>query len=992
MTLAIARIWEGRQGERRRLLGTGFAVGSDLGLTAFHCVGDRATGQVSRSKVWFGFANGVELEAEYEGGDPRADFAVIRFVNPLPDGFLPVPLATSAAEHSPFRSLGYPSVLSNTGMLDIVPISGLVTNSQGSLRDGTSVILLQCAEAAATEGLQLHGMSGAPVLTGTPEAAVALIRWNPESADDPRRLAVGGIVCACPMRSVLEKFSALAPHVVDSPPPLARFITWPLPKVFEADCYELGVALSEVFDRLKEHGEVAPYIPRDADTQVLRALRVPRRFVLIVGEAAAGKTRTACELLLRHAPQLPLVVPRSDLTDGLASLIEAYEGWPNRPPEAVLWLDDLQRFLGAKGLTAQTLRRAQDLGLGVVATIRRRELEKFRPAGMELDKLVQDVYDRADVVQLPEGMSADERAAAARLYPDQEFLEGLGETFISGRRLKERLDNGAAELRAAVRAAADWIRVGFSLPIPEDRLCNLFPAYFRSQKPLVDITRELLEQGIARAREPVATYSALFFRESAENGAWRFRVPDFVTDYIEAQDIPILEETWSLAVRSLDTPGAPLMLGHTAQVRRSQTVIKEKIRQGITEFFEPVSETFLDRISEQAWKYGAELGDGECALELGLLLFRRGDNAGAETWWSRSAELGNMRGLYNYGVALHARQELSGAERAWRRAADLGHALAAFNLGRLLKQQGDLYGAEAAWEGGMDLGEPLAAHNLGLSRADRGDSSGAEAAYRQAVTLGSPASAVNLGAMIQARGDTEGAKQAWRAGVRLFLPESPLLATLDLSPSVIQHVWSPLPAHISKRVLEAYNPGSKWGIDFLWELGGRLFQAGDEEAAEIAWREGVKRKSIKCADNLGHMLRHRNDIEEAVEVWRQGVELGSSDAALWLGKTLYERGQKREARAAWEKAVAAGAPYAAYFLGLSLFHDEQDPRAAEAVLRRGIELDSVECAEVLGTILENQNRRDEARSAWRRAVELGSQQAISWVESLDAGKNAKGRD
>jgi tetratricopeptide (TPR) repeat protein len=991
MTLAIARVWEGRPGEQRTLLGTGFAVGHDLGLTAFHCVGDRTTGQVSRPKVWFGFADGVELEAEYESGDPRADFAVIRFVNQLSDGFLPVPLATSAAEHSPFRSLGYPAVLSSTGMLDIVPISGVVTNGQGSLRDGTPVILLQCAEAAATAGLQLHGMSGAPVLTGTPEAAVGLIRWNPESADDPRRLAVGGIVCACPMRSVLEKFSALAPHVVDSPPPAARFITWPLPKVFEADCYELGVALSEVFDRRKEHGEVAPYIPRDADTEVLRALRVPRRFVLIVGEAAAGKTRTACELLLRHAPQLPLVVPRSDLTDGLASLIEAYEGWPNRPPEAVLWLDDLQRFLGAKGLTAQTLRRAQDLGLGVVATIRRRELEKFRPAGMELDKLIQDVYDRADVVQLPEGMSADERAAAARLYPDQEFLEGLGETFISGRRLKERFDNGAAELRAAVRAAADWIRVGFSSPIPEDRLCNLFPAYFRNQKPLVDITRELLEQGIAQAREPVATYSALFFRESAENGAWRFRVPDFVTDYIEAQDIPILEETWSLAVRSLDTPGAALMVGHTAQTRQSQVLIKQKSRQGITEFSEPVRETFLGHISEQAWARGAELGDGECALELGSQRSRHGDNAGAELWWSKSADLGDMRGLNNYGVVLAARQDLAAAERAWRRSAELGHALAGRNLGLLLQQQGDLDGAEAAWARSMELGDALAAHNLGSLRAQRGDGPGAEATLRQAIALGSPASAVDLGVMLQARGDMEGAKQVWRAGVRLFLPESSLLAALDLSPSVIQHVWSPLPAHISKRVLEAYNPGSEWSMDFLWELGGRLVQAGDLEGAEVAWREGVKRRSAKCAVNLGHMLRQRNDIGEA-EVWRQGMELGSADAALWLGKILYQQDQRAEACATWQKAVTAGSPDAAYVLGLSLFHDDQDAVAAEAMWRHGIELGSADCADVLGTILEKQNRRDEARSAWRRAVELGSQQAIAWLESLDADNNAKGRD
>jgi hypothetical protein len=211
MAFAIAEVRERGPGVRGSPLGTAFAVSREYGLTAFHCIGDRHTGKVSRPVVRLSFKGGAELEAEYESGDAKADFALLRFLGQLPEDLIAVPLAADATPRAPFWSFGYPSHVLNVAMLDGVFITGAVTRT-GSLKDGTEVIFLRSYEASAAEPLRLHGMSGAPVLTGDPEAAVGLIRWNPQGTDG---LAIGGILCACPMRLVLQKLPALKRYIVE---------------------------------------------------------------------------------------------------------------------------------------------------------------------------------------------------------------------------------------------------------------------------------------------------------------------------------------------------------------------------------------------------------------------------------------------------------------------------------------------------------------------------------------------------------------------------------------------------------------------------------------------------------------------------------------------------------------------------------------------------------------------------------------------------------
>jgi len=210
MTAAIAKLFDGVPEKGGVFRGTAFAVSREVGLTAFHCVGNRESGEVLVKRVvllFRGDMRDIKIEAEVEKGDHRADFALLRFLGSLPDVLQPIPLTRGVAPHAPFRCAGYPPVLGP----DIIYSHGEVVAPETTIFGGADALQLYSNESAAK--LSLHGMSGSPVLVGElSEAAVGLIRWNPESEDNPD-VAVGGTVYACPIRSVLKLYPDLEHYV-----------------------------------------------------------------------------------------------------------------------------------------------------------------------------------------------------------------------------------------------------------------------------------------------------------------------------------------------------------------------------------------------------------------------------------------------------------------------------------------------------------------------------------------------------------------------------------------------------------------------------------------------------------------------------------------------------------------------------------------------------------------------------------------------------------
>lgn len=94
---------------------------------------------------------------------------------------------------------------------------------------------------------------------------------------------------------------------------------------------------------------VPPYITRDIEPELHDALRRGEGFILLVGESAAGKTRAAFEGMRLLLGDYRFVAP--NFRDALRALLEILK----ETGDYVVWLDDLERFLGSGGLTTASL-------------------------------------------------------------------------------------------------------------------------------------------------------------------------------------------------------------------------------------------------------------------------------------------------------------------------------------------------------------------------------------------------------------------------------------------------------------------------------------------------------------------------------------------------------------------------------------------------------------------------------------------------------------
>jgi SAM-dependent methyltransferase len=203
MTLALGCL--STLGPRKKVpLGSVFAVTRRFALTSLHCVRDDRTTTVM-ARVLCEWQQGETSEAAVQAWDERNDIALLRLSRALPDSLDPLSLTSDVESNDQFVAPGAPSALSE---LQLAAVSGWVLWPNAPMPDGGPGIELYCHQVAA--GLSLHGLSGAPVLTGNMECAVGVIRWNPQQADRPE-LAAGGTVYAAPGREVLKQWPYLAP-------------------------------------------------------------------------------------------------------------------------------------------------------------------------------------------------------------------------------------------------------------------------------------------------------------------------------------------------------------------------------------------------------------------------------------------------------------------------------------------------------------------------------------------------------------------------------------------------------------------------------------------------------------------------------------------------------------------------------------------------------------------------------------------------------------
>ena len=166
--------------------------------------------------------------------------------------------------------------------------------------------------------------------------------------------------------------------------------------------------------------------------------------------------------------------------------------------------------------------------------------------------------------------------------------------------------------------------------------------------------------------------------------------------------------------------------------------------------------------AREAFERAERRGDPDAAFNLGVLLYETGDLESAEAAWRRGSARGHLQAAANLRFLTQQRaasdeaaeaEATESAERADRRADQVGEAGGAFNLGVLLYQRGDLAGAREAFERAERRGDPDAAFNLGVLLYETGDLESAEAAWRRSASRGHPRAADNLRFLQQRRGD-----------------------------------------------------------------------------------------------------------------------------------------------------------------------------------------------------------------------------------------------
>jgi tetratricopeptide (TPR) repeat protein len=373
----------------------------------------------------------------------------------------------------------------------------------------------------------------------------------------------------------------------------------------------------------------------------------------------------------RNFPNRALLIPaRRDSLSVLLSL-----GF--NPDNTVIWLDDLQDYLGSDGLTENVLDSLTTSGRArttILATMRATAHDQYSPKG-DVQASEWKVLGRAEVVRLGRKLTDAERARARTQFSDVRLnaaIErfGLAEYLAAGPDLVNRLENGTTVNpvgTAIVRAGVDWRRMGLTRPTPLEVIRELYPAYLEDEDA-ESLRTDRFDEGLAWAQERIYATSALL--SSAANGFVAF---DYVLDYIE-KDLghPIPDHAWDLGLHATEDPNEAFALGVFAYAKSSLDIAERAFLK------------VLELDPDSALRANA-------AFNLGVLLTKRDASEEAESWFRQAAEGGVDDAAYNLGALLAKRRAAPEAEKWLKKAAQSKNSKVAFaarkSLGLLWPQE-----------------------------------------------------------------------------------------------------------------------------------------------------------------------------------------------------------------------------------------------------------------------------------------------------------------
>uniref|UniRef100_A0AAU2VDS4 Sel1 repeat family protein n=1 Tax=Streptomyces sp. NBC_00003 TaxID=2903608 RepID=A0AAU2VDS4_9ACTN len=716
-----------------------------------------------------------------------------------------------------------------------------------------------------------------------------------------------------------------APRVTDAEHRMALSIHTAIPLPEEAD-----PGLS---------GSLPEYISRGIDTDVRAWIKGHTKsggLVVLVGAAAAGKTRSLYEALRAEVPdwRMPDVVTGTQLNTLVADGVDL--------SRSVVWLDELQNFFTDDALTANSVRQ---LVLGrhgpvlLAATIRAEELDRLLPAqppasgeGTGASRPVGDQHAQEVVKMLARWSphsAMSERAVRfhvdSRLTSD-ELARARELAEIDPRIARALLGAEEARITATLAGAPDLIerwtletagdpagqsvitaavvarRCGHPEPIPSGVLEALALPVLAEQGR-APLSAEWLPTALAWAESPVKGSISALRRSMTRPGVVDgFRVSDVLLQH--SYDAPD------------ENPVAPLL----ARDGTWATLLEHAAPSARTAIGVAAEEAGRADTAVRAWRAAAADDDVRAMNWLGWFHAHRGDLHESAAWFRRAADRGSLPAMSSLGLCLERLGDADEAEAWFRQAATQGYAGAMVNLGMRLFARGDPAEGESWYRRAAELGQADAMANLGYRLAQRGDLDEAEQWNRRGAVLGHPGAMENLAVLLKERGDFAQALEWFRRGADralTLMDESPRSFRPWPGEAVDQGV-SEVILGLARLLLRQSDVGSDVDHGREAECWLRLIaEHGDPRAAAmLATRHAARGDTAgalawrsKAADSADDLLgRERASLLESYG--RPGVQC-HLDIILAHAAGLAEEGNSAEARAWREKAAHHDTPPAA---------------------------------------------------------------------------------
>ena len=179
----------------------------------------------------------------------------------------------------------------------------------------------------------------------------------------------------------------------------------------------------------------------------------------------------------------------------------------------------------------------------------------------------------------------------------------------------------------------------------------------------------------------------------------------------------------------------------------------------------------------------------------------------------------------------------------------------------------------------------------------------------------------------------------------------------------------------SRAAIAAYERAEQRGDpDAAFNLGVLLYETGDLDGANAAWRRGCQPRACtssrepplpvsssprvsRTAERSGPRRRDCLEFEELS--YRRADESGTGSGAFNLGATLHQQGDTAGALAAYGRAERRGDPDAAFNLGV-LLYETGDLAGAEAAWRRSAGRGHARAAENLDFLLRHRHELETA--------------------------------